>query len=307
MLKKYLRGQDIARWAPQWAGEWLILLASSSDRAWAWANTTSEEEAERVFAKSFPALHAHMKLLEPRLRMRSDQGRFWWELRSCAYYGAFEQPKLVWKDISFHPEFARDLEGSYTNDLCFIFPREDLWLLAVMNSPAMWAWLWRNTLHGKDEALRLKSVYLAHAPIPRANAVLSDLTAGAVHAATEGVRACQTAIAAVLDVLGVEYEIDKPGDALSDPGSLTSDAFVAEVKKRRPKKKPLTSAALTHLRELHASEIEPMQARQSVIRDLEYKVAAEVHRAYGLTPEDEALLWDTAPPRMPVGRPKPAT
>jgi hypothetical protein len=30
-------------------------------------------------------------------------------------------------------------------------------------------------------------------------------------------------------------------------------------------------------------------------------VAARVNEAYGLTAEEVALLWRTAPPRMPVG------
>lgn len=34
-------------------------------------------------------------------------------------------------------------------------------------------------------------------------------------------------------------------------------------------------------------------------------LAALVNAAYRLTPEDEAVLWETAPPRMPVGDPRP--
>ncbi len=29
-----------------------------------------------------------------------------------------------------------------------------------------------------------------------------------------------------------------------------------------------------------------------------------VNSAYGLTPDEVALMWETAPPRMPIGRPR---
>ncbi|MDB4971608.1 MAG: hypothetical protein JWN44_7297 [Myxococcales bacterium] len=33
-------------------------------------------------------------------------------------------------------------------------------------------------------------------------------------------------------------------------------------------------------------------------------LSALVNRAYGLNPEEEALLWETAPPRMPIEPPQ---
>lgn len=38
---------------------------------------------------------------------------------------------------------------------------------------------------------------------------------------------------------------------------------------------------------------------------LERTLSDLVNQAYGLTPEEIALLWDTAPPRMPIPRPEP--
>ena len=36
---------------------------------------------------------------------------------------------------------------------------------------------------------------------------------------------------------------------------------------------------------------------------LEHKVSDLVNEAYGLTPAEIRLMWDTAPPRMPIPRP----
>ena len=82
-IKKYLRGQDMGRWAPKWDGLWIILLKSSVDHDWPWA-TMEEPDAEECFKVTYPALYARLKPMEKELRARTDQGRFWWELRTCA-------------------------------------------------------------------------------------------------------------------------------------------------------------------------------------------------------------------------------
>ena len=45
--------------------------------------------------------------------------------------------------------------------------------------------------------------------------------------------------------------------------------------------------------------------RQGEARQLEHEVAGWVNEAYGLSPEEVSLLWETAPPRMPSEPPEP--
>ena len=109
----------------------------------------------------------------------------------------------------------------------------------------------------------------------------------------------------VLDWLKVEYEIDKPSMKLQDPIALDSDGFVAEVKKLRGKKKPLTAAGLKALRDEDAQTLAPARALAAEALTLEGQISDLVNAAYGLTPDEVRLMWDTAPPRMPIPRPKP--
>ncbi|MCK6572021.1 hypothetical protein L6V77_13105 [Myxococcota bacterium] len=110
------------------------------------------------------------------------------------------------------------------------------------------------------------------------------------------------AIAGVLDVLRVEYGVDAPGNALADFPAMASDAFVAEVRKRRPRSTgPMAPAALKHLRGLYDSEVPALLRARAEARALEAVVAAQVHAAWGLTPAELELLLETAPPRMPPG------
>ncbi len=164
VIKKYVRGQDIRRWSPAWNGEWMIALKTSRERPTPWASL-KEPEAERCFESVYPALYARMKTYEEPLRKRSSRGQYWWELQSCPGDLSLEEPKMIWKDLSFHSEFCLDEGGYFANNLCYFLALKDNWLLAVLNSPLLWSYLWRHTLHGKDEVLRLRVDDMEKLPI----------------------------------------------------------------------------------------------------------------------------------------------
>ena len=108
--------------------------------------------------------------------------------------------------------------------------------------------------------------------------------------------------------LQVEHGITKPSRRLQSPFGLDPDTWVAEVRKARGKKRPLSSAALRALRDEHAATIASAQRRRAETRQLERRLADLVHAAYGLTAEEVELMWRTAPPRMPLaggGEPEP--
>ena len=118
ILKPYLRGQDIKRWSPEWANLWIILLKSSSDCKWPWSE--AKDTAEDVFANTFPSLHKHLKPFEDKLRKRQDKGRYWWELRPCAYYNIFEQPKIITKDLATYSWFCFDNKNIHPVNTCYV-------------------------------------------------------------------------------------------------------------------------------------------------------------------------------------------
>lgn len=103
----------------------------------------------------------------------------------------------------------------------------------------------------------------------------------------------------VLDWLRVEYAIEKPSQKLAALTDLDSDAFVAEVKKLRGKKQPLTAATLAAMRDEHTRSIAPARQQATEALHLERTLSDLIHQAYGLTPDEVQLMWDTAPPRMP--------
>jgi hypothetical protein len=108
---------------------------------------------------------------------------------------------------------------------------------------------------------------------------------------------------AILDWLRVEFDIDKPSQKLQEVARLDADALTAEVKKARGRSKPLSVAQVRRLKEEHAGTVIPLQTLAGEALTLEARVSDLVNAAYGLTPEEVALMWQTAPPRMPLAAP----
>jgi hypothetical protein len=57
------------------------------------------------------------------------------------------------------------------------------------------------------------------------------------------------------------------------------------------------------LRQEHARELAPVRIEVTEALGLEREISDLVNAAYGLTPADLALMWQTAPPRTPLARP----
>jgi hypothetical protein len=228
----------------------------------------------------------------------------WYELQDpIEFYQEFERPKIYYQEIQFHPAYAFDDQGLYGNNKTSFIVTDDLYLLAVLNSPLMWWHNWRYLPHMKDEALAPNGYLVAALPIAQPTQSIREATEVAVRRLVEMTKQTRETEAGLLDWLRVEYEIEKPTLKLQSPIDLDSDGFVAEVKKVRGKKKPLTAAGLKALRDEYARSLDPARQLAAEALKLEHAISDLVNAAYGLTPDEIALLWATAPPRMPISAP----
>ncbi|HXK58863.1 MAG TPA: TaqI-like C-terminal specificity domain-containing protein [Acidobacteriota bacterium] len=275
----------------------MIVLQSSENRPWPWAERG--DQAEEVFRREYSSLFGHLKPFESQLRKRQDKGRHWWELRSCAYYQAFIQPKIVYQEIQFHPCYALDDAGRFANNKVFLLSRNDRFLLAVLNSSLIWWHNWRYLPHMKDEALspaafRMENLPIA-APSDQHREQLGDLSAKAMNIAT--VR--RHAVSDLLDWLRLEHGVETPTLRLQDPSDLTSDDFLAEIKKSLGKGRHLSPSAVRSLRQAYDDLVSPVRNCTARLGEIERRISDLVNAVYGLTPEEVTLMWQTAPPRMP--------
>jgi hypothetical protein len=89
--------------------------------------------------------------------------------------------------------------------------------------------------------------------------------------------------------------IEKPTKKLPSPIDLESDALVGEVKKVHGKKRPLVAAGLKGLRDEHSRTIGPARKLAVEALKLEHQISDLANEAYGLTPEEIALMWQEFP------------
>ena len=66
---------------------------------------------------------------------------------------------------------------------------------------------------------------------------------------------------------------------------------------------PAVRVALQRIRQEHATTVVPLQANARRTDQLEREVSDLVNEAFGLTPAEVKLMWDTAPPCMPISPP----
>lgn len=168
LIKPWLRGRDIKRWKANWSERYLITIPSSANKEWPWSNAKTEKEARSLFNKTYPAIHRHLSQWSDKLIKRDDQGQFWWELRSCAYYEEFEGPKIIYPNITKTNVFAFDTTGRFTNQKCFIIPTNDLYLLSVLNSKVGLQWFTKALPLLRGGFFEPSTIFMKDFPIPHA-------------------------------------------------------------------------------------------------------------------------------------------
>jgi hypothetical protein len=229
----------------------------------------------------------------------------WWEIQdNVAYFELFERSKILYSDITWSAQFTRDESPAFGSNTTYFLPTGDPWVLACLNSPLGWWFAWRGAQHCKDEALRYFNTFMEHFPIARgdeqAQARATILICRLEDIASER----HASRRALRDWLAVTWEILKPPAALADPFALSSDAYAQTLRAALPvRRRTLSSAAVAAIRAEYAATIAPVAARLAEATRLESELSRLVNKAYGLTQDDERLMWATAPPRMPIAPP----
>ena len=186
---------------------------------------------------------------------------------------------------------------------CFCLPTTDQWLLAVLNSPLMWAYMSRTVIHGKDEVLRLKTIYMEQLPIVLPPDPLRAQILQIVDELTKLSQQYQVTQAKVLTWLATEFGITAPSQAFEWLANLSTEEFVAQVRTHKSsKERRLSPNDISALQRIYEEYILPLRTIDARTKRLEHLISDLINEAYQLTAEEIELLWKTAPPRMPVTR-----
>lgn len=300
LIHPFLRGEDILRWSSDWDGQHMIFPHRG------------------LKIESYPSLLEHLTAFRSRLEPKPSDwpkkenwggrkaGSYkWFETQDpVSYWSQFLKPKIVIQRIAVHPAFAVDACGYFCNDSAIFVPTTDNWLLGVLNSPVVW---WRNFKlfpHKKDEALAMDIPFVEMVPIARPDATAAARAAVLTTSLAQTAREAHAARRLLDGWYRTEWGLPKIPERLANPFALDANGFAAELRAALPANhRALSAAAVASVRAEHAATVAPMAARLAVSRANEIELSALVNAAYGLTPEDEALLWATAPPRMPIPKP----
>ncbi|MCC6444120.1 MAG: Eco57I restriction-modification methylase domain-containing protein [Armatimonadetes bacterium] len=158
IIKPLAIGDYIRRWRTEDKDKWLIVTKIG------------------VPINDYPAIFDHLKQWQPQLERRADQGNYWWELRACAHYDAFDKPKIVFPDIAKASRFTFDKAGKYLGNTAYVIPVEDYYLLGVLNSLSVWEYATATFSCLGDPARggRFRFIYQSVSLIPIPEASQSD-------------------------------------------------------------------------------------------------------------------------------------
>ena len=165
VLEPFLRGRDVKRWGVNFAEQYLIKIESSENRAHPWSEQPSVE-TEAIFANTYPAIHAHLQTFRDRLIKRYDQGKYFWELRACAYWEEFQEPTIVWGNLAQYPKFAFAEAGFYLSAPATMMVSDSKYLLGIMNSRITRYWVSQSAAERQGGFLEFKPMYISPIAIP---------------------------------------------------------------------------------------------------------------------------------------------
>lgn len=170
IIKPYLRGRDVERWGIKYADLYLIKIESSENKKHVWSDKKAKA-AEQSFAATYPAIYSRFRDFRESLISRDDQGRFYWELRSCKYWPEFEEPKIISTKISIRPTFMLDSDGRYLGNTGYFLPAlsESRYVLALLNSSAFHLYAKKVFVEKQNGWFEIQPQGLEAFPIPAAS------------------------------------------------------------------------------------------------------------------------------------------
>ncbi len=99
-----------------------------------------EQEAWAWFERRYPSVAHWLLQFKDEATKRTDKGDYWWELRACAYYSEFSQPKLFYQTFQVRPCFIYSDQSVFCNNSMWFITIHNKALLALLCSNMGW-WL----------------------------------------------------------------------------------------------------------------------------------------------------------------------
>ena len=123
LIRPILRGRDIKRYGYEWAELWII-----------GTHNGVRGKFPRIDIDDYPAVKAHLDQYWDKIAARDDQGATPYNLRNCAYWEDFEQPQILWIELSDEPKFCFAENVVSLNSIFFLTGKHLFHILGLLNS-----------------------------------------------------------------------------------------------------------------------------------------------------------------------------
>ncbi|MCL6259162.1 BREX-1 system adenine-specific DNA-methyltransferase PglX [Aquiflexum sp. TKW24L] len=283
-VKMIYEGKEIKKWKTPDPQQKLILFPSGWTKI-KYGTYIQEDDALSLLKKDFPEIINHLMPFEEGGKKRYDKGDFWWELRNCAYYDLFEQPKIIFPNLQNKNKFSLDTEGVFVNAPAVFLQTSSKTLLCVLNSKLVWEFLKSICVVRSGGYIEVKPQYFEQIPIPEfKNEEQFESKADMIIEATKNL---QSSTSRFLGLLQSKFHIEKPSTKLQNWPDLDFKGFLGELAKAKVKLSLSEEAEwMAYFHEQKAKA----QSLQSDITRLDREVDALVYELYGLTEEEINII-----------------
>ena len=130
IIKPFLQGKEIKQYQTPAPTSYLIFLP----KGFTAREGNNPRNPSKWMSETYPAVFEHLFRYEAKAKARYDKGEYWWELRACDYYDAFEKPKIIFPDIALRMQATIDTQSCFVVNTAYILPIADYYLLGLLNS-----------------------------------------------------------------------------------------------------------------------------------------------------------------------------
>lgn len=173
IIKPLLRGKDIKRWMFDYH-DLYIINTHNGVREKGIKPIKVETEYPEIYKylldyydESSPKSILKSDGTYQTLKNRADQGNHWSNLRNCAFIKEFENPKIIWIEISDKANYAYDEKGHFLTNSAYFISGENLkYLISVLNSTISDYYFFQITAKIAGGRKRYTKQYVEQIPIP---------------------------------------------------------------------------------------------------------------------------------------------
>jgi type I restriction-modification system DNA methylase subunit len=288
LIKPFLAGKDVKKYHINFENRYLIFSRRGVD------------------IEKYPAIHMYLEKFRENLEPKPKDwkgdwsgrklGKYqWYEIQdSTEYYLEFDKPKIIYPNICKGPEFTYDEEKYFSNQKCFIIPKDDKYLLGILNSK-VFAFLFNMILPKlRGGYFEPGYTYLRNFPIVSSDVddVLNKEITERVTLQLDQNNQLQIIYSKFTNYLQSQFTIEKLPRKLQNWHELEFGEFIKELNKAIKK---VGGEKLTKIDEMEWMEVfETKKAEAQTLKDeidrIDKEIDAMVYELYGLSEEEIKIV-----------------